>query len=124
LALVLLGLLAACAVIACEMPRWCALPLALASTLRGAWLARTYLRLPVHVLAWPMEGDLLVDGFRAECASLHWRGPFAFLAWTDATGDRQRLAWWPDTLSRATRRELRLAAAAAPNAPSIASMAP
>ena len=71
-----------------------------------------------------MEGDLLVDGHRVDAVDLHWRGPLAFLGWTDGQGDRQRLAWWPDTLSRTTRRELRLAANSMPNAPSIASMAP
>ena len=124
MALVLLGLLAACAVLRCEMPHWCAVPLALASMLRAAWLASVYGRLPRRALAWPMEGELLVDGRRAEAVQLHWRGPLAFLTWADAQGHRQRLAWWPDTLPRAARRELRLAAAAAPNAAPIASMAP
>jgi toxin CptA len=122
--LVLLGLFAACAVLACEMPRWCAVPLALVSMLRGAWLARAYGRRPRHTLAWPTEGELLVDDRRVEAVHLNWRGPLAFLAWADEQGHRQRLAWWPDTLSRAARRELRLAAAAAPNAAPIASMAP
>ena len=123
-ALLLLGLLAAFSVLHCEMPRGFAVPLALAAVFRGTWLARSYIRLPVHHLAWPMEGELLVDGERVSDASLHWRGPLAFLAWSDAHGARRRLAWWPDTLPRAARRELRLAAGAAPNAPSIASMAP
>jgi toxin CptA len=123
-ALLLLGLVAASAVLACGMSRWCAVPVALIAMWHGAWLARAYTRLPRRSLAWPMEGDLLVDGHRVEAVHLHWRGPLAFLGWTDVQGDRQRLAWWPDTLSRTTRRELRLAANSAPNAPSIASMAP
>lgn len=38
-----------------------------------------------------------------------WRGPLAFLHVRDASGRNDRLAWWPDTLTRRQRRALRLA---------------
>lgn len=40
----------------------------------------------------------MVDGLPVDALDLHWRGPLAFLRYRDATGRRQRLAWWPDTL--------------------------
>jgi toxin CptA len=98
--------------------------LATAAVTRGAWLARRHLRQPWRALAWPMEGELIVDGRRTQSAALQCRGPLVFLHWRDEGGRCHRLAWWPDTLSRAGRRELRLAATNAPPAPAIASMAP
>ena len=123
-ALSVLGILGAVSLLACEMPRWCALPLAGVSTVTGAWLARAHLRRRPHTLVWPLEGALMVDGRHVRSATLHWRGPLAFLCWLDDEGRCHRLAWWPDTLSRAGRRELRLAASSAPQASALASMAP
>jgi toxin CptA len=120
----MLGLLGACAALACGMPRWLALPLALLSAIRGPWLARRYLRAPVRAIAWPMDGNPTIDGTRVEGAQLHWRGPLACLRYRDAAGRDHRLAWWPDTLPGRQRRELRLAAASAPTPVAVASMAP
>jgi toxin CptA len=119
-----MGLLGACSAIACEMPRWCAIPLAFISIVHGGWLARAHARRPRHALVWPMEGDLMIDGLRTQAATLQRRGPLVFLRWLDGQGRSHRLAWWPDTLPRAQRRELRLAAASAPRPPVVASMAP
>jgi toxin CptA len=121
---VALGILGAFSVIACEMPRWAAIPVAVGSIVEGAVLARSHARHRPHSLVWPMEDELMVDGLHAQAAVLHWRGPMAFLRWQDQQGRCHRLAWWPDTLSRPQRRELRLAAASAPQASAVASMAP
>ena len=123
-ALVVLGILGALSVIACEMPRWAAIPVAVGSIVEAALLARSHARSPPRALVWPMEGALMVDGRHVQVAVLHWRGPAAFLRWQDDQGRGHRLAWWPDTLSRPQRRELRLAAASAPQASALASMAP
>jgi len=123
-ALVLLGVLGALSAVACEMSRWAAFPVAVGSIIEGAVLARSHARRRPHALVWPMEGEVMVDGRHTQAAVLHWRGPMAFLRWQDDQGHGHRLAWWPDTLSRPQRRELRLAAASAPQASVLASMAP
>ncbi|HZF97715.1 MAG TPA: hypothetical protein VEY92_05645 [Pseudoxanthomonas sp.] len=63
--------------------------------------------------------DLPVDAMRVA-----WRGPLAFARWQDRNGRIRRLAWWPDTLPAGKRRELRLAADAAPAAQRRRPMAP
>ena len=107
--LALLALLSPLCLLASGLPRWLAWPLALLAMVYALGEARRYRRLPVRVLRVPAEGPLQVDGTPAACWRLRWRGPLAFLAWRDAAGRRQALAFWPDTLSPAQRRELRLA---------------
>jgi toxin CptA len=81
----------------------------------GAVSARRYSRRRPRSLSWPADGTLpVLDGQALADARLHWRGSLAFLRWRDADGRRQHLSWWPDTLPPAQRRELRLAAGAAP----------
>ena len=123
-ALLSLGLLAAFSVLASEMPRWSAWPLALVTLAWGAWQAWRQAHLPPqsfvftgNELAATCEGQPIHD------LQLQWRGPLAFLAWRDREGRRQRLAWWPDTLQPAKRRELRLAVGtgnAVPRHPAVA----
>jgi toxin CptA len=123
-ALIALGLLGGLSLLASDLPRAFAWPAALVAAGRGAWRARREsCRKPLSV-RWRADGALLVAGERADAAELRWRGPLAFLAWRDAKGIRHRLAWWPDTLPAAQRRELRLAAAAADAARHRARMAP
>ena len=65
--------------------------------------------------AW--RGDhqpFLADGRRHGSPRLHLRGPIAVLSGRDVHGRLQRFCWWPDTLSPGLRRQLRLAASAAP----------
>jgi toxin CptA len=112
-------------VLVSEMPRTAAWPLAVAILIYGGGLARREWRRPRRELVFP-HGDapVLVDGRPARDVALQWRGPLAFLRWRDEHGRLHRLAWWPDTLPPARRRELRLAAAAREAAPGRASMAP
>lgn len=109
-ALLLLSVLAPFAVVASEMPRVAAWPLAglaLATGLRAAWRETCK---PPHWLDLPGEagGAALLDDVPLAEAALAWRGPLAFLRWRDGRGRRGRLSWWPDTLPPAERRALRL----------------
>ncbi|CAN5709913.1 hypothetical protein BH23PSE2_BH23PSE2_09740 [soil metagenome] len=117
--------LAMLSVLASEIPRAGAWPLALATLAYGAALARREWRRPQIELAF--SGDkspILVDGEPVAEVLLRWRGPLAFLRWRDSNGRRHRLVWWPDTLPAATRRELRLAAPDREAARGRPSMAP
>ncbi len=122
-ALIALGLLAALSILASDLPRACAWPPALLAPAWGAWLARREWRRAPLPLCWRADGALFVGGERVDAAELHWRGPLAFLSWRRA-GKAGRLAWWPDTLPAAGRRELRLAAMAADAAHPRTRMAP
>jgi len=107
------------------MPRPLAWPLALAALACGGWTLRRERARPVRSLVLAgAQAPVLVDGQPVADFELQWRGPLAFASWRDAHGRRQRLAWWPDTLPPALRRELRLAAPAHAAARGHASMAP
>jgi len=99
-------------------------PLALIAAFEGMRLSRASLRSRSRTLVWPMGGAPVLDGMTLDEPHLHWRGPMAFLRWRDEAGRLHRLAWWPDTLPSAARRELRMAAAEAADASPAASMAP
>ncbi len=111
-ALLLLSALAPFAVLASEMPRVAAWPLAAVAAGAGLHAAWRESRLPPQMLEVPRtagpDGAATLDGARLVEASLAWRGPLAFLRWRDATGRSGRLAWWPDTLPAAQRRVLKL----------------
>lgn len=70
------------------------------------------------------DAPILLDGAVIDDVKVTWRGPLAFVRWRDPSGRIRRLAWWPDTLPPAARRELRLAAPGGEAAPRTASMAP
>lgn len=123
-ALALLGTLGAFAAIASDMPPVAALMLGMAVAFGGACSAVHEARRPNLRLAWSPDGTLAIDGKGVDGVSLQWRGPLAFLRWRDAGGRRHSVAWLPDTLDRATRRELRLAQARIVSAASRPSMAP
>lgn len=137
MALAGLGLCAAIAVLASDIPDRLAWPCALLAAIAGMWCARRELRRPHRQLlirgapprpvvtrdaqeapaddgpGWTGAEACTVDGLPVQGLVVQWRGPLAFLSWRDATGRRQRLSWWPDTLPPTLRRELRLAAPAA-----------
>lgn len=103
-----LGLLAALALLASELPSAISVPLAMLAVGHGVQLARREARRPAHALA-IVRGQASLDGERIDDVVLDWRGPLAFLRFRDRGGSLRRLSWWPDTLDARTRRELRLA---------------
>ena len=107
-ALATLGVLAASALVASDLPPGIALPLAAVACGYGGWLARRELRRPSRQWVVPAVGEPSLDGEAMAGVEVRWRGPMAFLAWRDPRGRQRRLHWWPDTLPRARRRELRL----------------
>jgi toxin CptA len=109
-ALLLLSMLAPFAVLASEMPRVAAWPLAGVAAFVGLRAARRETRKPRHHLEVPARGQgrALLDGTPLAEATLSWRGPLAFLRWRDEAGRGGRLSWWPDTLPPAQRRVLKL----------------
>jgi len=123
-AIVVLGACAGWALLASDLPAPLAWPAAVSALIYGAWLFRREQRRGPHAFVFRAGAAPLVDGRIAADFQLHWRGPLAFASWRDARGRRQHRAWWPDTLPAPRRRELRLAAPAARDASSRASMAP
>jgi toxin CptA len=119
-----LGLLAACSLLASDLPATFAWPAAIAALGYAAWLFRRERGRPSLELVLAPGAAPLVDGVAVADFQLQWRGPLAFATWRDAAGRRQYRAWWPDTLPPALRRELRLATPAPPDAGGRASMAP
>jgi len=124
-AIVLLGALASVSVLASEMPRAWAWPLAAAAAAYSGWRARAEIRKPAQAWFWPgTDWPTMVDGVPADELTVTWRGPWVFVRWRDAKGRRQAASWWPDTLPPERRRELRLAVLAAQASRSGASVAP
>ncbi|MBA2237585.1 MAG: hypothetical protein H0W24_02625 [Lysobacter sp.] len=115
--------LAAVSAIASDLPRPLAWPLALAALGHGLRLAWCERRKPARAVVISEAARVRVDGVEVEGFAVQWRGPLAFVRWQDRAGATHRLAWWPDTLPAAARRELRLAAVAPTNAPPAHSVA-
>ncbi len=108
-ALALLGLLAAGAVRGCELETGIAWPASLVAMGWGLWLARREWRRPHRQLLIPSSPAVAtIDGLAMETLRLIERGPLLILRWRQA-GTCGQLLFWPDTLPRAQRRELRLA---------------
>ena len=107
----LLGILAAFSILASEMPRLAAWPLALSALAYGLWRAGRESRSPTREIFFP-GNDLPVtlDGAPIDPVEVQWRGSLAFVRWQGRDGRSRCLSWWPDTLPAAQRRELRLAA--------------
>lgn len=123
--LVAFALLAPLAVLASEMPRAAAWPLALAAFVSGLCNAyREAGRPACDIVIAAGDAASTIDGRIARDLIVTWRGPLAFLRWRDEDGRIRRLAFWPDTLPAGQRRELRLAAAGQEITRSRASVAP
>lgn len=119
-----LGMLATAAVLASELPRLAAWPLALVALGHGLWCSRREAARAACLLVVASDGTCRVDGVAVEALQVRWRGVLAFVQWRDGNGRMRRLAFWPDTLPAARRRELRLAASAVMAARPSPSMAP
>lgn len=123
--LALIVALAAFSVLHCALPAALAWPAAGLVCVCGGWQLRREWRRPVRSLVFGPSFGLQVDGVVVERARLHWRGPLAFLRWRRPGARRdEALAWWPDTLPPAQRRELRLAAGEGVISPRTGVMAP
>jgi len=102
--------LAPFSLIASDLPRGVAWPLALVVSVRAMLDARRYRMRPPQRLAIPSgRGAATCGGQRLDGLQLRWRGPLAFLRWRDAQGRGHRVSFWPDTLDAGMRRELRIA---------------
>lgn len=108
-AMLAMTILAPFAVLASEMPRWAAWPLAACAAACGAYLVRREAKLPVWPVVIDSEGAATIDGHAVQALGVDWRGPLAFVTWRGGDGRLVRRSVWPDTLSPAQRRELRLA---------------
>ena len=109
-ALSALAALAPFAVLVSDLTPALAWPSAIFVLCAGFALAWRERRQPVHAVVIDATGAATVDGLAVERFRIDWRGPLAFVSWRDARGRIRRRSLWPDTLSAAGRRELRLAA--------------
>lgn len=115
LGLVMLGLLAGASVLASRLPPPLKFPVAVLALAHALQRARREAGRAPCVLSWAGgEAPLLAGGAVLRFPRLHLRGPLAVLTARDVHGRLQRFCWWPDTLSPGLRRQLRLAASAAP----------
>lgn len=123
-AMLALSVLVPIAVLASAMPRWAAWPLAMLAVLIGLRMAWREKAQPILELVVDAEGRATIGGTPVNAFNVDWRGPLAFIAWRDADGRRCRRSLLPDTLSSATRRELRLAIRAGGDGQARSSVAP
>jgi toxin CptA len=109
-AMAALAVLAPFAVLVSDLSGVVAWPLAVVVLCSGMALAWRERRRPVHAVVIDATGVATVDGLAVDRFRIDWRGPLAFVSWRDGLGRTFRRSLWPDTLSAAGRRELRLAA--------------
>ncbi|WP_057626044.1 hypothetical protein [Stenotrophomonas terrae] len=93
----------------CDLAPALAWPLGACVLVLGLLQARAESRRPARkLLIPPPPGAPCVDGSPVQRLELLERGPLLVLRWRLGR-HRQQLLFWPDTLPRAQRRELRLA---------------
>lgn len=119
-----MAVLAPFAVLSSQLPHWLSWPLALLSIAIALRRARSEAGASVHAIVIDAEGVVSVDGQRVEAFRVDWRGPLAFVSWRNTEGRTVRRSLWPDTLTPALRRELRLAAVHRGDGQTPPSMAP
>ena len=107
-------MLSAAAVMASGLPTGWRQAAAVAALLAGLGEAIRAWRRPPLQLAWAHDGLWMADaqGRVRHVARpvLREQGPLLCLSGRDDSGRHWRAAWWPDTLPRPLRRQLRLAA--------------
>jgi toxin CptA len=108
-ALLALSLLAPVSLLASDMPRLAAWPLAVAALACGLFAFRRERRRPSLTVVIEAPDRISIDGEVVDGFTAEWRGPLAFLRWRDRQGRTHARSLWPDTLSPRLRRELRLA---------------
>lgn len=108
-ALLLLGVAAPTAIALSDAPIAVVVPGCIAAAL---WALRLLIieckRQPVEVLMPQSELPVRIDDVAVEQVQVQNRGPLTVLSWREL-GRWRCLLFWPDTLSREQRRELRLA---------------
>ncbi len=87
-------------------------------------LAVRELRRTAQAVVIDASGAAAIDGQAVEALRIDWRGTLGFVSWRDAAGRIHRRSLWPDTLSPALRRELRLAVPASGAVRGTDSMSP
>lgn len=115
-ALRLLGLLAGLSLLLSALPASLRWPLAALAVAEGWRLARREERRPPLKLSVTGAAFRIMNGSEEGAAlqtpRLREQGPLTLLCARTPGGRMLRLAWWPDTLDAAGRRQLRLAVAA------------
>nr|WP_222564643.1 hypothetical protein [Lysobacter antarcticus] len=107
-ALPVLGVLAALSLLLSGFPREVTWSGAVLALLWGVRESRREAAKPALELE--LDGEVVkVDGQAVADFRVFWRGPLSFARWRDREHRLRSLAWWPDTLDAASRRELRLA---------------
>ncbi len=119
-----LAVLAPCAALASDLPIWVGGTVAALAACFALGLAVRELRGDTHQVVIDGSGGATVDGQAVEGFRIDWRGALGFVSWRDTAGLLHRRSLWPDTLSPALRRELRLAIPASSAVRSTDSMSP
>ncbi len=123
-ALLTLAVLVPWATLSSDLPVWVGGPVAGLAVFCALGLAVRELRARAREVVIDASGGATVDGQAVEAFRIDWRGTLGFVSWRDASGRTHRRSLWPDTLSPALRRELRLAVPASGAVRGTDSMSP
>jgi len=123
-AMLMLAVLVPWAALASDLPVWIGGLLAASAVCFALGLAVGELRRDTQEVTIDASGAAVVDGRAVEAFRIDWRGTLGFASWRDADGRTHRRSLWPDTLSPALRRELRLAVPASGAVRGTDSMSP
>lgn len=122
--MVALAVLAPYAVLSSGLPILVSGPLAVLAVFVALGCALRELRRSAHTVVVDAAGTVTVDAQAVEGFKVVWRGTLGFVSWRDAAGRSHRRSLWPDTLTPALRRELRLAVRDGGDGQAPPSMAP